>query len=392
MTSTIAPADIRVAQVYSVGKYTPDEVLAFAGAVPKMATDPVDKALRKHSAYEVDQFNPATPERKYSLAELPQGHVKQLVMRGDANAVLADAGLPKADKRKFTDAYEAARILGHRIMAVAVADVDHIGQKSGYFMAGFVALGIDRPGAHHGPGAPGNEWVRVELWTRSLRFQHWANVALIILMSLTGYYIMDPFFGGQPGVPGDTGYLMGYIRFAHFLAGFAWIAMGVWRLSLWLFSSQRQLRWRALWPLDSQRDIRGLWDTVLYYLFLKKDHAPYLAHNPLQQFAYTAIYALCIIQLLTGLALFGLYDQSSWIWVVLSYPVHWIGVPYTRLIHAALMFILWAFVVIHVYLAVRADTQETHGGVSAMINGGVWVKRDSQPLDAHRIGTRGLRL
>lgn len=352
----------RIAQVYSVGEYTPDELMALATLAP--GNGPADTCIRSKAA------------------TLPRPASNLRVIRGDAGSILAKAGMERTAKRKFSDAYEASRILGHHIETIAVAEINPLGKQSDFYVQGFISLDAATE------KKPGNEWVRVELWSRSLRFQHWANVLLIILMSLTGYYIMDPFFGGQ----GDTGFLMGWIRAIHFLAGFAWCAMGIWRLSLWLFARQRQLRWRALWPLDSQRDVQGLVDTVLYYCFIKKHHAPYLAHNPLQQFAYTAIYVLCLIQLLTGLALFGLYDQSSTVWATISYPVHLIGIPMTRLIHAALMFILWAFVVIHVYLAVRADTQETHGGISSMLNGGVWVKRGSKPLDAHRIGEHGLKI
>lgn len=380
--------EIRIAQVYSAGKYTPEEILHFAAAAPSGTNNPIDKALKK----EAGEFNtlehvPINPSSKYSLAKVPsirRASQKQLIMRGETKSVMDKASMERTDRRKFIDNYDAARILGHKILTVAVADVDEIGQKSQYYVEGFVALGVDRPGPHGHTDA--NEWVRVELWTRSLRFQHWANVLLIILMSLTGYYIMDPFFGGHATNPGDTGYLMGYIRLVHFIAGFLWVAMGVWRLSLWLFSKRRQLRWRAMWPFDSRRDIDGFIDTVKYYLFINKEPAPYLAHNPLQQLAYTAIYLLCIVQLITGLALFGLYEQSSWFWAIISTPVHWLGVPLVRLIHAALMFILWAFVIIHVYLAVRADTQEVHGGISSMINGGVWIRKGTLPLDAHRIG------
>ncbi|MEJ5928371.1 Ni/Fe-hydrogenase, b-type cytochrome subunit [Corynebacterium sp. H128] len=377
--------EIRIAQVYSAGKYTPEELLEFAAAAPAGTNDPVELALQREAGPIVaSEYVPVNPSAKYSLASIGNGVGRQLVMRGDTHAVLEKASMERTKKRDFVDNFEAARILGHRILTVAVADVDAIGQKTQYYVEGFIAMGIDKPEEHGHVG--NNQWVRVHLWSKALRFQHWANVFLIIMMSLTGYYIMDPFFGAQPTNPGEVGYLMGYMRFAHFLAGFAWIAMGIWRLSLWLFSAQRQLRWRSLWPFDSMRDVNGLWDTILYYLFVKKDHPTYLAHNPLQQLAYTAIYGLCIIQLITGLALFGLAEQSSWIWAAISAPVHWFGVPFVRLVHAALMFILWTFVVIHVYLAVRADNQETLGGISSMINGGVWIRKGTIPRDAHRIG------
>ncbi|MPN19849.1 hypothetical protein SDC9_167222 [bioreactor metagenome] len=64
---------------------------------------------------------------------------------------------------------------------------------------------------------------------------------------------------------------------------------------------------------------------------------------------------------------------------------HWFGIPGVRFFHAAIMFLLWVFVIIHVYLAVRADSLERHGGLSSMINGGVWLRRGAKPVDAPEI-------
>lgn len=233
------------------------------------------------------------------------------------------------------------------------------------------------------------EFVRVDLWSASLRFQHWASVFLIVVMSATGWYIMDPFFGPDAdtaAASADTGYLMGTIRFIHITAGFLWCGLALARLFMLFFARGKQSRWRALNPFHSKKDLKGLWDTVLYYAFIKREAPLYIAHNPLQQLSYTAIYVLCLFQVLTGLALFGLYDQSNWLLMVLSYPIHWFGVPVVRLIHALIMFLIWVFVCIHVYLAVRADVVEKHGTISSMVSGGLWLERGAEPVDAERVG------
>lgn len=239
-------------------------------------------------------------------------------------------------------------------------------------------------GTRPAPDEPG--WIRVDLWSSALRFQHWASVLLIVIMSATGWYIMDPFFGPQPGAPGETGYLMGWIRFTHILAGFLWCGLALARLFLLFFAKGRQSRWKALWPLYTKRDVRHLWETTQFYLFLRKEGPLFLTHNPLQQISYTGVYVMCLLQVLTGLALYGLYDQSNWFLMVLSYPVHWLGVPVVRLIHAIIMFLLWVFVVIHVYLVLRADAVEKHAGLSAMVNGGMWIRSDAKPVDIDRVG------
>ena len=238
--------------------------------------------------------------------------------------------------------------------------------------------------AESAAGSDGDDgsWTRIHLWSASLRLQHWLNVTLIFVLSCTGYYLMDPFFGptAHDGLP--TGYLMGWVRLIHMTAGFCWLLVGLARVVSAVASRDRYLHWRTLWPIKSKADLRNLGRVIAHYLFLRRKEPLYLGHNPLQQLTYTAVYALCAVQMATGLVLFGLSEQSSPFWRLVSTPVHWFGIAPVRLFHALVMFVVWAFVVLHIYLAVRADTLERHGGVSAMINGGVWLRRGSRPTDA----------
>ena len=128
-----------------------------------------------------------------------------------------------------------------------------------------------------------------------------------------------------------------------------------------------------------------MWEQTKYYLLLTNEPPPRVGHNGLQQTAYTGIYAMCMVQIYSGLALFGLPKQDSWFWRLMAAPVEWIGIPYFRLVHALIMFIIWAFVILHVYLVFRADATERHGGLSAMINGGVWLPKGTKPVDGPEV-------
>jgi Ni/Fe-hydrogenase b-type cytochrome subunit len=301
-----------------------------------------------------------------------------VVMRGDWQTVCGRSRAPRADKSLLRRKAEHARQTGWRPLAVAQAPVGPDGNVGEFSLLGYVPIRVRNPHAHE-PGA--SSWVRVPLWSGSLRFQHWSNLTLILALSVTGYYLMDPFFGDQWFGGIETGYLMGWLRFAHFVAAFGWLLLGLWRLITAFASRERLVRWPVLWPLKSTADVKNLGRVAQYYAFIKQDGPLYLGHNPLQQLAYSAIYVICLLQMATGLVLYGLPHQSNWFWQFVSTPVHWIGTGYVRLIHAITMFVLWAFVILHVYLAVRADSLERHGGVSAMINGGVWLKRGSAPVD-----------
>ena len=403
MTNVASPQRvIRVARAYSVRKLSPGRLLAMAAVAPFYSEDPVDVAL--HASLHVnrpdivpirvpaDEFSPATPKRKYSLVRVDDFPVEDvpknvMIMRGDMESVLAKATISREERTLFIRNAEVMRMSGQRCLAVASAEIAEDGTVGEFFVEGFVAMVLEKPSqvAKKFSSNP-NEWVRINIWSATLRFQHWANMALIVIMSMSGYYIMNPFFGPAAETGPDVGYLMGWVRLIHYVSAYLWLGLGFSRLVLSFTAKDRQLRWRSLWPLNSREDVKGLWGTIQYYLFLKKEGPLYLAHNPLQQFAYTGIYVMCLIQMLSGIVLYGLYNQTDWFWVIVAYPMHWMGVSIIRMIHALIMFVLWSFVIVHVYLATRADALERHGGVSSMVNGGVWLRRGAKPVDAPEIG------
>lgn len=389
---------VRVGSSFSCGSYTSRRLLAMASAAPDDSTDPVDKALkqaRERIAPDIElpsisagQLDPASPQRRYSLTAVPDFPLPDderadlVIMRGDFEAVRAKASIERGKRYTFRRNADLIQRRRQRPLAVATAELDADGVPGPFTMQGFVSIGVG--GDSDAAPAPG-EWVRVNVWSATLRLQHWVNVALIFVLSCTGYYIMDPFFGPQAHEGARTGYLMGWVRLVHYVSAFLWLTLGVTRIGLSFFSRDQYLRWPALWPLRSKKDVRYLGQTLQHYLFLRHEGPFYLAHNPLQQLAYTGLYVACAFQMLTGFAIFGLYHQASWFWALVSTPVQWLGIPAFRLIHTMLMFCLWAFVIMHVYLAIRADSLERHGGVSSMFNGAVWVHRGARPVDALEI-------
>ncbi|MDO5097623.1 MAG: Ni/Fe-hydrogenase, b-type cytochrome subunit [Corynebacterium sp.] len=378
---------LNVAASIPVADVGSETLIRLAGVSPAGSNDPVDHALYRAigEVPAAEYFDYATQDRRFSIAHVKGvefgGEVHDLaVMRGDITSVLEAADADPGVKSLALRNANVMRKLGRRSLGVAIAPL--VGDTAGDFkFQGLVALSVGgqkRIRAHTRGG-----YTRIQMWPRALRIQHWLNMLLIIALSVTGYYIMNPFFGAE--LSQDTGYLMGIIRYIHFVSGFAWIAVAAWRLSLTVFATQKHMRWRSLWPIYGKDDVKKMWATVQYYLFLKEEGPHYVGHNVLQQLTYSTIYALCTIQILSGLALYGLYDQYNLVWQFFSFPIHIIGVPMIRMIHTVIMFLLFAFVILHVYLVFRADSIENHGGVSAMINGGVWLPTGSKPVDAPEI-------
>lgn len=391
---------LEVGDVVSVGGLSHRRVLALAAAAAPGSDDPVDElmiaALREdHPTIPVPtvdpaDVDPAREDRRYSLVRVRQlqvtgGSTRDIVvMRGDLDAVMGASRASRENRSLLRKNARHGLEHGWRALVIAAAPVAEDGTVGDFVLQGFVKL-RHFSGEEHDATSE-DSYTRVDVWSASLRAQHWLNVSLIVILSLTGYYIMDPFFGPTPGSAGRTGYLMGYVRFIHFVAGFAWLLVGATRIVSAFTSPDRYLRWPTLWPLKSKKDVRNLGRVVKHYVFLRDEGPLYVAHNPLQQLAYSSIYVVGVLQMLVGLSLYALYKQSSPFWQVMATPVQWIGIGPMRLVHTMLMFALWSFAIGHIYLAVRADSLDRHGGVSSMINGGVWLRRGSKPVDSPKVG------
>lgn len=392
---------IEVGGGFSCSDLSMRRLLAMAAVSPEGSTDPVDVALKeslryrfRHGAPNVDipekDFDPPR-DRRYSLARISDmkrtktGESKQtVIVRGDLESVMNVAQPKRAQRTLLRKNAQMAGSRGYRCLGVATATVDENGELTPFQMEGFVNVRPVGTGLQDGDLTPTTEdWVRLSVWSASLRFLHWLNVLLIVLLSITGYYIMDPFFGDTFFRGVEIGYLMGIMRFIHFTAAFTWMAIGAVRVFIAFVSKDRYLRWETFWPLKKKQDWKHLYETLGFYLFLRKEGPLYVAHNPLQQLTYTSIYVLGAFQMVIGLALYALpHRNENLFWQLMALPNDWFGIPQMRLIHAAIMFIFWAFVIAHIYLAFRADSLERHGGISAMISGGVWMRRTSKPVDA----------
>lgn len=212
--------------------------------------------------------------------------------------------------------------------------------------------------------APG-EKVTVRVWDLPVRITHWVNVFSIVILSLTGYYIMDPFFGTTG--PASQNYLMGTVRFVHFTTAFIFSASVIFRVG-WAFFGNKYARWNQFLPLKRGRR-QALGRMIRYYTFLRREPPAEVGHNPLAGITYVAIYVLFALQIITGFALYGLSDPTS-IW---SHALGWVflvvSIPFVRLFHAVIMFLLIAFTVHHVYSAVLIDIEERSGLLSSIVTG-----------------------
>jgi Ni/Fe-hydrogenase b-type cytochrome subunit len=228
------------------------------------------------------------------------------------------------------------------------------------------------------PPPTGNyRWVY--LWEWPIRAMHWAVVASIVTLVITGFYIGRPYFvtSGEA----SSHFLMGKMRFLHFAAAGVFVATAIVRI-YWLFAGNQFERWKALFPVF-KRDWINLVKQVKFYLMIQPEKGPhYLGHNPLQQLSYTAIYGVAAIQVITGFAMYG-QSHPGGLWYT---AFGWVaplagGIQIVRLVHHLCTWLFLIFFPIHIYLALRADILERTGTISSIISGGRFVRTDIEYVD-----------
>jgi Ni/Fe-hydrogenase 1 B-type cytochrome subunit len=209
----------------------------------------------------------------------------------------------------------------------------------------------------------------VYVFEAPVRVWHWINALAITVLALTGYFIGKPL----PSLSGEASahFLMGYIRFAHFAAGYI-LAIGLLGRAYWALVGNRHARELFWLPFLEKAYWREALRMLLWYLFIAPRPNQYVGHNPLARFMMFTLYFLVVIfMIVTGFALYGEGAQmGSWQerlfgWVITlfgsSQDVHsW---------HRLGMWSMVIFVMLHIYAAIRDDIMSRQSMVSTMISG-----------------------
>jgi len=224
----------------------------------------------------------------------------------------------------------------------------------------------------------------VYVYEAPLRLWHWINALSITTLALTGWLIGSPL----PTLPGEASdhFLMGYIRFTHFSAGYI-LAVGFLFRIYWAFVGNHHARQAFLPPVFNRAWWGGVWHEVKWYAFAAKEPRKYVGHNPLATlFMHVMLIWGTVFMIITGFALYGegegmgswQYDLfSSWVIPLFgqSQDVHtW---------HHLGMWYILCFVIMHIYVAVREDIMSRQSLISTMISG--WrMFKDSRDVDDGR--------
>ncbi|TSK05346.1 MAG: DUF4405 domain-containing protein [Geobacter sp.] len=368
------------------GRKRRELLIAAALGAPFGTDDPVDLALLSAASkkedlrhYEQLAFTPLEPRLARSVARVRRvdSGEEALIARGEVDSILYLCHPDEATRYRAEMQAEMRMTHGFRALGVGRGSVAADGSERWDFL-GYIPVRATRRKSRRIEEPA--EFRYVPVWDWQLRVLHWFSVFLILVLSATGLLMGSGrlVYGGAEGF---TNYLS-WLRLVHFVAGWLLLCAAILRIAgLFLASNQFQ-RWYALFPVR-MRDLKNLVQVALNYLFCRFDRPPhYIGHNPLQQVAYTAIFGVGLLALFTGFALYALYDPGN---IVFRYFVMFddlVGVQYVRLVHQFVMWIFLAFIPIHVYLSVRADTVEREGALSSIVSGGRWCRKGTHFEDA----------
>lgn len=178
---------------------------------------------------------------------------------------------------------------------------------------------------------------------------HWVHLLFMGLLFISGWYIHSPFIAGW----------MGIMRYIHFISMYVVVLVLIARVYWAFFGAPHDFGNFAIY----QKENRGkFFQTLQYYMFLRKDHPVTGKYNPMQKMTYLLWPLLLVLQALTGFALytgniFGLsflYAPSAMGWLIDLCG----GLANVRTIHYLIMWVFIITVGVHVYLALAEDIKE----------------------------------
>jgi len=201
---------------------------------------------------------------------------------------------------------------------------------------------------------------RLYVWQLPVRLTHWLTAACIVVLSLTGGYIADPFLI-PPG-----GSVMTTVRTIHIATAIAFLASGLIR-TIWLLAGNRFARWSAFIP-TTRIQATEFFRQAGFYLFVRREIPKVLGHNQLAAAAYLMLFFLLLIETITGFALDGLLGAEPGA-SMFGWLRELVGPQTIRLIHHLSMWAIVAIALFHVYSCILVDHVERNGLMSSIVSG-----------------------
>ncbi len=205
--------------------------------------------------------------------------------------------------------------------------------------------------------------LRVYAWEFPVRFTHWINAFSILVLSTTGYYIGDPFIHAYS----SKQYIMGWMRFIHFITAYIFLMSVIIRI-YWSFMGNQFASWKESFPLSAKKR-KAFMDAIKFYLLIRKEPPYVIGHTALASFTYFLLYLVFIFEIVSGFALYSV-NHSGLIWTLLGgWLAGIMSLSIIRLYHHFVMYMILAFIPLHLYATWFMDPHEKNGLASSIFSG-----------------------
>jgi Ni/Fe-hydrogenase 1 B-type cytochrome subunit len=208
-----------------------------------------------------------------------------------------------------------------------------------------------------------DERMRIYAWEFPVRLTHWINFLCILILSVTGLYIGKPFIHAVS----SKQYIMGWIRFIHFVAAYTFLMSVLIRL-YWSLVGNRYASIFQWLPFSGEK-IRDLINDIKCDLFLYTKSTCHVGHTSLGALTYLLLYLLFLFQIFSGFALYSV-NHSGAIWTVLGgWLLGIMELQTLRLFHHLIMYAVASFALLHVYVSWTSDLKDKNGLISSIFSG-----------------------
>ncbi len=217
-----------------------------------------------------------------------------------------------------------------------------------------------------------DEKVKVYVWELPVRFTHWINVLCLLALSVTGYYVARPFIHAVS----SEQYIMGWMRFIHFVAAYAFLMSILIRL-YWAFAGNKHASIKSLFPVSGQ-NWKYLVEELKFYLFMSNRAPRTVGHTVLQGWADLGIILVFLFQIASGFAMYSV-THTGMIWTLLGgWLLGYSDLQTLRLYHHLSMYVVIAFAIVHIYIAWLSSSVKQNGLMMSIFNGYKYIpkKRD----------------
>ncbi len=208
---------------------------------------------------------------------------------------------------------------------------------------------------------------RVYAWEFPVRLSHWINFLSILTLSVTGYYIGDPFLHATSGKQ----YIMGWIRFIHFVAAYAFLMSIIIRL-YWSLAGNKYASFANWFPFTPKR-LGAMGNDIKCYLLIGEKAKCHPGHTQLGGLTYMFMMLIFLFMIFSGFALYSVNHSGS-IWTILGgWLLNIMSLQSARLYHHLAMYVILAFAMVHVYISWFSDSKEKSGMMGSIFTGYKYV-------------------